>query len=157
MTTKPGRLPVSAEVIAEHRTGPGRPSTGTRVEVRLSDAEIARLDRIAREQGVSRAEVIRQLVAARTRSTAAEYPDMTTTTTEVETMTGPDLVILVLDLIRISRPEVRDEIAPLKDFLAGYLAAVNDQAWETGLHRPLTGLAADRLRRARQILADVDV
>jgi hypothetical protein len=72
-----------------------------------------------------------------------------------EQITGTELVNVVLDLIQIARDntDLHAEVAQLKNFLIGYMAGVNDQAWADGISRPLTGLAADHLRRAYEILA----
>jgi metal-responsive CopG/Arc/MetJ family transcriptional regulator len=42
---------------------PGRPSTGTPVHIRLPDELLARIDRWADEQGLTRAEAIRRLLS----------------------------------------------------------------------------------------------
>jgi metal-responsive CopG/Arc/MetJ family transcriptional regulator len=45
-------------------TGPGRPSTGVRVDVRIPADILAELDREAAEIGWQRAELIRWIIAA---------------------------------------------------------------------------------------------
>lgn len=45
-------------------SGPGRPREGTAISTRLRDEQIAMLDELAREHGVSRADLIRSLIDA---------------------------------------------------------------------------------------------
>lgn len=45
-------------------TGPGRPRTGTPVLVRIPPDDLATLDAMAAKQGITRAELIRRLLAA---------------------------------------------------------------------------------------------
>jgi len=50
--------------VRQKKRGPGRPPTGIRpiISIRLSQAEIGRLDRWAKAKGLSRSEAIRVLI-----------------------------------------------------------------------------------------------
>lgn len=43
-------------------TGRGRPSTGTRIEVRVPDRQLAAIDQQAAQWGVSRSEALRRIL-----------------------------------------------------------------------------------------------